>query len=46
MEAADVAMQYNFSDWDPHAWAIFAVFGLAIALSRHRKGRHTRTFSP
>jgi glycine betaine transporter len=39
MEAAVTAMQYSFFDWGPHAWAIFAVFGLAIAWSRHRKGR-------
>lgn len=39
MDAAVRAMQYSFFDWGPHAWAIFAVFGLAIAWSRHRKGR-------
>ena len=39
IDAAVRAMQYSFFDWGPHAWAIFAVFGLAIAWSRHRKGR-------
>lgn len=39
MDAAIRAMQYSFFDWGPHAWAIFATFGLAIAWSRHRKGR-------
>lgn len=39
MDAAVTAMQYSFFDWGPHAWAVFAVFGLAIAWSRHRKGR-------
>ncbi|TKV57762.1 BCCT family transporter [Nakamurella flava] len=39
MDAAVRAMQYSYFDWGPHAWAIFAVFGLAIAWSRHRKGR-------
>ncbi|MFC0465351.1 BCCT family transporter [Kineococcus gynurae] len=39
MDAAVLAMQYSFFDWGPHAWSIFAVFGLAIAWSRHRKGR-------
>ena len=32
-------MQYSYFDWGLHAWAIFAVFGLAIAYSTHRKGR-------
>ena len=39
MDAALRALQYSFFDWGPHAWAIFATFGLAIAWSRHRKGR-------
>jgi len=39
MDAAVRAMQYSFFDWGPHAWAIFGVFGLAIAWSTHRKGR-------
>ena len=38
-EAAVVAMQYSYFDWGLHAWAVFAVFGLAIAYSTHRKGR-------
>jgi glycine betaine transporter len=37
--AAVVAMQYSFFDWGLHAWAVFAVFGLAIGYSTHRKGR-------
>ena len=39
IDAAVRAMQFSFFDWGPHAWAIFAVFGLAIAWSRHRKSR-------
>lgn len=38
-EAAVRALQYSYFDWGLHAWAIFAVFGLAIAYSTHRKGR-------
>lgn len=38
-QAAVVAMQYSFYDWGLHAWAIFAVFGLAIGYSMHRKKR-------
>jgi len=38
-DAAVVAMQYSFFDWGLHAWAVFAVFGLAIGYSTHRKGR-------
>ncbi len=37
-EAAVRAMQYSYFDWGLHAWAIFAVFGLAIAYSTYRKG--------
>jgi len=40
-DAAIRAMQYSYFDWGLHAWAIFAVFGLAIAYSTHRKGRPT-----
>jgi len=40
-EAAIRAMQYSYFDWGLHAWAIFAVFGLAIAYSTYRKGRRT-----
>ncbi len=39
--AAVRALQYSYFDWGLHAWAIFAVFGLAIAYSTHRKGRRT-----
>ncbi|GAA4128103.1 BCCT family transporter [Actinomadura keratinilytica] len=38
-EAAVVALQYSYYDWGVHAWAIFAVFGLAIAYSTYRKRR-------
>ena len=38
-EAAVRALQYSYFDWGLHAWAIFAVFGLAIAYSTYRKGR-------
>ncbi|WP_100498581.1 BCCT family transporter [Geodermatophilus chilensis] len=40
-EAAVRALQYAYFDWGLHAWAIFAVFGLAIAYSTYRKGRRT-----
>ncbi|KAA0092652.1 BCCT family transporter [Mycolicibacterium sp. P1-18] len=40
-QAAVRAMQYSYFDWGLHAWAIFAVFGLAIAYSTYRKGRRT-----
>ncbi|MDI3408957.1 BCCT family transporter [Streptomyces cavernicola] len=39
--AAVRALQYSYFDWGLHAWAIFAVFGLAIAYSTHRKQRRT-----
>jgi choline/carnitine/betaine transport len=35
MEAAVRAMQFSYFDWGPHAWAVFGVFGLAIAYSTH-----------
>jgi choline/carnitine/betaine transport len=40
-EAAVRAMQFSFFDWGLHAWAVFAVFGLAIGYSTHRLGRST-----
>ncbi|WP_328531349.1 BCCT family transporter [Nocardioides sp. NBC_00368] len=39
--AAVRAMQYSYFDWGLQAWAIFAIFGLAIAYSTYRKGRPT-----
>lgn len=39
--AAVRALQYAFFDWGLHAWAIFAMFGLAMAYSTYRKGRRT-----
>lgn len=39
--AAVRAMQYSYFDWGLHAWAIFAVFGLAMAYSTYRMGRRT-----
>ncbi|MDJ1370877.1 BCCT family transporter [Gulosibacter molinativorax] len=45
VEAAVRAMQFSYFDWGPHAWAIFGVFGLAIAYSTHRKG-NTGLISP
>lgn len=45
VEAAVVALQYSYFDWGPHAWAVFGVFGLAIAYSTHRKG-NTGLVSP
>ncbi|MDP3890323.1 BCCT family transporter, partial [Nocardioides sp.] len=38
-DAALRALQYSYFDWGLHAWAVFAVFGLAIAYSTYRKGR-------
>lgn len=38
-DAAVTALQFSYFDWGLHAWAIFGVFGLAIAYSTHRKGR-------
>lgn len=40
-EAAVRAMQYSYFDWGLHAWAIFAIVGLAIAYSTYCKGRRT-----
>jgi glycine betaine transporter len=40
-QAAVRALQYSYFDWGLHAWAIFAVFGLAMAYSTYRKGRRT-----
>ncbi len=39
MDAAVMALQFSFFDWGPHAWAVFGIFGLAIAYSTHRKNR-------
>ncbi|MEU0242171.1 BCCT family transporter [Nocardiopsis sp. NPDC006198] len=38
-QAAVLALQYSFYDWGLHAWAIFAVFGLALGYSMYRKKR-------
>ncbi|WP_105565259.1 BCCT family transporter [Microbacterium halophytorum] len=38
IEAAVTAMQFSYFDWGPNAWALFGVFGLAIAYSTHRRG--------
>ncbi|WP_051061325.1 BCCT family transporter [Nocardiopsis prasina] len=38
-KAAVLALQYSFYDWGLHAWAIFAVFGLALGYSMYRKQR-------
>lgn len=39
-QAAVRAMQFSFFDWGLHAWAVFAVFGLAIGYSTHRLNRN------
>jgi glycine betaine transporter len=44
-DAAVRALQYSFLDWGPHAWAIFGVFGLAVAYSTHVRG-NTGLVSP
>ncbi|MGO1409888.1 BCCT family transporter [Microbacterium sp.] len=36
-EAAVTAMQFSYFDWGPNAWALFGIFGLAIAYSTHRR---------
>lgn len=38
MDAAVNALQFSYFDWGPNAWALFGVFGLAIAYSTHRRG--------
>lgn len=38
MDAAVTALQFAYFDWGPNAWALFGVFGLAIAYSTHRRG--------
>ncbi|CAG7613659.1 BCCT family transporter [Leucobacter soli] len=45
MDAAVRAMQFSYFDWGPHAWAVFGVFGLAIAYSTHRR-HNTGLVSP
>ena len=45
MDAAVTAMQFAYFDWGPNAWALFGVFGLAIAYSTHRR-RNTGLVSP
>nr|WP_254910330.1 BCCT family transporter [Gulosibacter sp. 10] len=37
MDAAVRAMQFSYFDWGPNAWALFGIFGLAIAYSTHRR---------
>lgn len=38
-QAASGAMSTTFLHWGLHAWAIYVVVGLAIALAVHRRGR-------
>ncbi|MFC7404433.1 BCCT family transporter [Georgenia alba] len=38
-ERAEAAMNQVFLHWGFHAWAIYAVVGLAVAYAIHRKGR-------
>ncbi|GAA0196331.1 BCCT family transporter [Glutamicibacter creatinolyticus] len=38
IDAAVTALQFSYFDWGPNAWALFGVFGLAIAYSTHRRG--------
>ncbi|QZY51026.1 BCCT family transporter [Leucobacter tenebrionis] len=45
MDAAVTAMQFSYFDWGPNAWAVFGVFGLAIAYSTHRR-HNTGLISP
>lgn len=39
-DAAVRALQFSYFDWGPHAWAVFGIFGLAIAYSTHRRGNN------
>lgn len=45
VDAAVTAMQFSYFNWGPNAWALFGVFGLAIAYSTHRRG-NTGLVSP
>lgn len=44
-DAAVRAMQFSYFNWGPNAWALFGVFGLAIAYSTHRQ-HNTGLISP
>src|SRR5699024_3395806 len=35
-DAAVRALQFSYFEWGPNAWALFGVFGLAVAYSTHR----------
>lgn len=37
-EAAQLAMQYSFFHWGLHAWAVFAITGIAVGYFKYRKG--------
>lgn len=48
-QAAEVAMRYTIFHWSLQPWAIYAMFGLAIAYFTFRKGRNnlvSETFRP
>ncbi|PIC58311.1 glycine/betaine ABC transporter permease [Sporosarcina sp. P12(2017)] len=38
-ESATVAMKYSFLHWSLHPWAMYAIFGLALAYFQYRKNR-------
>ena len=38
-EASQAAMTQTFLHWGMHAWAIYAVMALAVAVTSHRRGR-------
>src|SRR5690606_10803564 len=38
-DRAEAAMNQTFLHWGFHAWAIYAVIGLAVAYAIHRRGR-------
>lgn len=44
-DAAVRAMQFSYFNWGTNAWALFGVFGLAIAYSTHRQ-HNTGLISP
>jgi len=39
VESAKTAMKYSFLHWSLHPWAMYAIFGLALAYFQYRKGK-------
>lgn len=38
-DSAKTAMKYSFLHWSLHPWAMYAIFGLALAYFQYRKGK-------